>query len=76
MEANITMQIKAHDFIQEFMPYAFHDFLAPDSVMYPEQWENAKQCAIIAINVALEAVEGAMLYKQSKREYWLELKPI
>ena len=72
--SNKSMEIEAHEFIHQFTPYAYHDFLADDSKMYPEMWENAKAIALITINEMIKVMDEAMLFKQSKRDYYKALK--
>ena len=69
-----SMEIEAHEFIQQFTQYAYHNFLAEDSSMYQEMWENAKAIALITIDKMIEVMNEAMLFKQSKRDYYQALK--
>lgn len=41
---------------------------------YSLDLKNAKQCALIAIDEMLDVVEEAMLFKQTKRDFYKEVK--
>lgn len=42
--------------------------------LHEEEMDTAKICASRAIDLVLRAVEESMIYKETKRQYWKDVK--
>lgn len=67
---------KAKELIKKFKPYSFGNILNKTESFGGQLTENAKQCAIIAVNEVIDNIKATMLYHKNSKalpfnmEYW------
>ena len=73
---DLTVKDKAKKLVDSFTPYAHyyvHDLVNMEDNKI-EQWENAKQCAIIAVDEIIKALESDWSFMKIKINYWQDVK--
>lgn len=59
---------------KEMASNMFYDFLATSPYKRLDDKDIAKKCCKYTIDMILRVIDDSMLYKQSKRDFWLEVK--
>jgi len=70
----MTPQEKANELVNNFMEYSHTDFIPyKGGYQMDSQIENAKQCALIAVDEIIQEMNSVMLPNPFK-QYWQEVK--
>jgi len=70
----MTPQEKANELVNKFMEYSHTDFIPyQGGYQMDSQIENAKQCALIAVDEIIQEMNSVMLPNPFK-QYWSEVK--
>jgi hypothetical protein len=70
----MTPQEKANELVNKFMEYSHTDFIPyQGGYQMDSQIENAKQCALIAVDEIIQEMNSVMLPNPFK-QYWQEVK--
>jgi hypothetical protein len=70
----MTPQEKANELVNKFMEYSHTDFIPyKGGYQMDSQIENAKQCALIAVDEIIQEMNSVMLPNPFK-QYWQEVK--
>jgi hypothetical protein len=73
----MTLKEKAKELVGKFMPYADGVDIQEDHDQIEKHLENAKQCALIAVDEIIEHIENSYHNEdiiKGAKSYWIEVK--
>ena len=72
----MTPKEKAKELIREFKKYAYYPKTKDDELFVKELKENAKQCALIAVDEIIKETKlhDKTIYQHGRTFYWQEVK--
>lgn len=66
----MTPKEKAIELVSKFR----NEFKWVEKDHHVDLYRDTRQCALIAIDEIIEVINESMLYKQSKRDFWKQVK--